>query len=306
MEHYLFEYFLFLFKALTIVFVIILIIKSSKSDITLPLEIISLNKRYRDEKKSLQKLFKIKPKKEKKKKKLKKNIYILNFNGDLRASAVNGLRREVSALLGIIRPGDQVMLKLESPGGTVNDYGLAHAQLRRLRDQKINLTVCVDRVAASGGYLMACVANKIIAAPFAYIGSIGVAMELINFHGILEKNKINAEVITSKKYKRTLTQFSKPTDEGRAKVREDLALFQGQFESSIGRYRPQVNMKKAATGEYWSAENAIKLGLIDELATSDHFIQEHIDQFNLYEIKHPQTKTIKAKLFKKLKAYVGL
>lgn len=306
MEHIFYDYIIFLLKFFTIIFGVILIIKTSKGDIELPLKIKDISKKYTDEKKLLEKKFKIKSKKRKTKKSKKSNLYVLNFSGDMRASAVEGLRREITALLAIIQNNDQVMIKLESPGGTIIDYGLAHAQLRRLRDKNIKLTVCVDRVAASGGYLMACVANNIIAAPFAYIGSIGVAMEMVNVHGLLKKHHVETEVITSKKFKRTLTPLSKSTNEARAKVRDELSVHQKQFENAIAKYRPQLDMNKVATGEYWCAENAIQIGLVDTLSTSDEFLLDHVEKFNIYEIQHPKSKTLKEKLFSKAKAYVGL
>lgn len=305
MEHIFNDYIIFLLKFLTVIFGIILILKTSKGDLELPLKIKSLSKKYEEERKYLLKMFKIKVKKTKTKKIKKNNLFVLNFNGDMRASAVEGLRKEITALLPIIQANDQVMIKLESPGGTIIDYGLAHAQLRRLRDKNIKLTVCVDRVAASGGYLMACVANHIIAAPFAYIGSIGVAMEMVNFHGLLKKHNVDTEVITSKKFKRTLTPLSKSTNEARAKVRDELSVHQNQFESAISRYRPHLDMNKVATGEYWCAENAIKIGLVDKLGTSDEFLLDKVEKFNIFEIQHPKSKSLKEKLFSKAKAYVG-
>ena len=300
------DYLLFLLKFITILFGLILILKSSKGELELPLKIKALNKKYTDEKKRLTKVFKIKTKEKTKKKKIKNNLYVLSFNGDLRASAVESLRKEISSVLSIIQPNDQIMLKLESPGGTIIDYGLAHAQLKRIRNKGIKLSICVDRVAASGGYLMACVANKIIAAPFAFIGSIGVAVDFVNYHGLLKKHQIEAEVITSKKYKRTISPLSKTTNEARAKVREDISVHQKQFEQSIIQYRPSLDLTQVATGEYWSAENAIQLGLIDEIGTSDEFLLDHINSFNVFEIQTPQIKSLKQKVFSKLKAYVGL
>lgn len=306
MEHILNDYIIFLLKFFTIIFGLMLILRASKGDLDMPLKIKSLSKKYKDEKKLLEKTFKIKSKKSSLKKSKKNNLFVLNFNGDMRASAVEGLRREITSLLPIVQKNDQVMIKLESPGGTIIDYGLAHAQLRRLRDKNIKLTVCVDRVAASGGYLMACVANDIIAAPFAYIGSIGVAMEMVNFHGLLKKHNVETEVITSKKFKRTLTPLSKSTNEARAKVRDELSVHQKQFENAITRYRPKLDMSKVATGEYWCAENAIEIGLVDSLGTSDEFLLNQVDHFNIYEIQHHKSKTLKEKLFAKAKAYVGL
>lgn len=306
MDMFIFDYGLFLFKALTVLGVIVCIIKMSQSaDLKLPIQLKSFNKRHQQQTACLNKSIKRKTPKTKKKK-IKQNLYVIDFKGDMRATAVTQLREEITALLSIMTPKDQVMIRLESPGGTIIDYGLAHAQLQRIKRNRNKLTVCVDRVAASGGYLMACVADHIIAAPFAYIGSIGVAMEMVNFHDLLEKNHIKPETITSKKFKRTLTPLSKTTDEARAKVREELGVHQAQFESTISQYRPHLDMDRVATGEYWCAENAIHLGLVDEIGTSDDFIVRSLADHQVYEVKAPVIKTMKQKFFEKALAYVGL
>lgn len=306
METFIFDYSLFLLKALTVLGVIGGLIKLTKStDLQLPIQLKSFNKRHQRQTAFLHKAIKKKMPK-KKKTKIKQSVYVIDFKGDMRATAVNQLRDEITALLSIMTPQDQVMIRLESPGGTIIDYGLAHAQLQRIKRNKNRLTICVDRVAASGGYLMACVADHIIAAPFAYIGSIGVAMEMVNFHDLLEKNNIKPETITSKKYKRTLTPLSKTTDEARAKVREELGIHQAQFETAISQYRPHLDMDRVATGEYWCAENAIQLGLVDEIGTSDDFIMKHLPDHQVYEVKAPVIKTMKQKMFEKALAYVGL
>ena len=101
-------------------------------------------------------------------------------------------------------------------------YGLAASQMQRIRDKKLKLTVCVDKVAASGGYMMAVVADKIIAAPFAVLGSIGVLAQVPNFHRLLKKHDVDFEMLTAGKYKRTLTMFGENTDKGREKFQEDI------------------------------------------------------------------------------------
>ena len=108
----------------------------------------------------------------------KPRVYVLDFKGSMDAHEVASLREEVTAVLAVATPQDQVVVRLESPGGVVHGYGLAASQLQRLREKQIPLTVAVDKVAASGGYMMACVADKIVAAPFSIIGSIGVVARI--------------------------------------------------------------------------------------------------------------------------------
>ncbi|WP_308388857.1 protease SohB [Acidithiobacillus sp. AMEEHan] len=200
-------------------------------------------------------------------------LYVLDFKGDLRASAVETLRQEIDVILAARQDGDRVCLRLESGGGMVNTYGLAAAQLLRLREAGLELSVLVDSVAASGGYLMAAVAQRIVASPFALVGSIGVIAQVPNFHRWLREHNIDFEQFTAGKYKRTVTIFGENTEAGREKLREELGEIHGQFRELIGRYRPQLDLERVATGEAWLGERALELGLVDELATSDGWIQ---------------------------------
>src|SRR4051794_18386256 len=147
----------------------------------------------------------------------RRRVYVLDFHGDLAASKVDYLRNEITAVLTSAREQDKVLVRIESPGGLVHSYGLAASQLERVRERKIRLVAAVDKVAASGGYLMASVADHIIAAPFALIGSIGVVAQIPNVHRLLKKHDVDVEVLTAGKYKRTLTVFGENTDQGRAK-----------------------------------------------------------------------------------------
>lgn len=203
----------------------------------------------------------------------KKRVYVINFNGDIRASATENLRQEITAILSIAnKDKDEVVVNLESPGGMVHGYGLAASQLARLRDHQLPLTICVDKVAASGGYMMACLANTIIAAPFAVIGSIGVVAQLPNFHRLLDKWDIDYEVLTAGEYKRTLTMFGKNTDAGREKFIADLEDTHNLFKEFVTDYRPQLDIEKVATGEHWYGKQALGLGLVDKLMTSDEYL----------------------------------
>ena len=200
-------------------------------------------------------------------------LYVIDFKGDLRASAVETLRQEIDVLLAARQEKDQVCVRLESGGGMVNTYGLAAAQLLRLREAGMKLTVLVDSVAASGGYMMAAVAEHIVASPFALLGSIGVIAQIPNFHRWLQEHNVDFEQFTAGKYKRTVTLFGENTDAGRDKLREELGEIHAQFRELIGRYRPQLDLETVATGEAWLGERALELGLVDELATSDAWIQ---------------------------------
>ncbi|MES1951251.1 inner membrane peptidase [Salinisphaera sp. S4-8] len=196
-------------------------------------------------------------------------LFVLDFDGDIRASAVESLRDEITALLQVVEAEDEVMIRLESAGGMVHSYGLAASQLARLRDAGIRLTVCVDRLAASGGYMMACVGERIVAAPFSIIGSIGVVAQIPNFHRLLKDKQIDFELHTAGDYKRTLTVFGENTEEGRAKFREELEDTHGLFKHFVARYRPALDIDRVATGEHWHGTQALDLALVDEVATSD-------------------------------------
>ena len=186
---------------------------------------------------------------------------MLNFDGDIRASATDNLREEISAILPQIVTGDEVLVKLESPGGMVHSYGLAASQLQRIKNAGVPLIIAVDKVAASGGYMMACVADRIIAAPFAVLGSIGVLAQLPNFHRLLQKNNIDFELLTAGEYKRTLTMFGENTDKGREKFVEELEETHGLFKSFVSANRPALDIAKVATGEVWYGQNALAEGL---------------------------------------------
>ena len=199
--------------------------------------------------------------------------YLLDFKGDLRTSAFTALREEISAILQVAKAGDAVLLRLESMGGMVNRYGLAAAQLMRLRDAQLPLTVMVDTVAASGGYLMAAAADRIVASPFALIGSIGVIAQIPNFHRWLQARNIDWEQFTAGRFKRTVTLFGENTEAGRAKLREELEEIHARFRAFVQDRRAQLDMDKVATGEAWLGSQALELGLVDELATSDEIIR---------------------------------
>ncbi|MCR9104671.1 MAG: protease SohB [Gammaproteobacteria bacterium] len=225
-----------------------------------------------------------------------KRLYVLNFDGDIRASATDNLREEISVVLSQVRKGDEVMVRVESPGGVVHGYGLAASQLQRLRSADVPLTVAVDKVAASGGYMMACVANRIVAAPFAILGSIGVLAQLPNFHRLLKKNDIDFELLTAGEYKRTLTMFGENTDKGREKFLEELEETHDLFKQFVSSNRPQLDIAKVATGEVWYGQQALAEGLVDELATSDDYIQQRLQDWDVFEVRFVHKKNWQEKL----------
>ncbi len=226
----------------------------------------------------------------------RKRLYVLNFEGDLKASAVDNLREEISAVLPQIVAGDEMLVKVESPGGLVHSYGLAASQLRRIRDAEVPLTIAVDKVAASGGYMMACVANQIVAAPFAVLGSIGVLAQLPNFHRLLQKNNIDFELFTAGEYKRTVTMFGENTDKGREKFLEDIEGTHELFKDFVSSNRPGLDMARVATGEVWYGSKALEVGLVDALQTSDAFVQQRLADWDVFEVKFVHKKNWQEKL----------
>lgn len=219
-------------------------------------------------------------------------LFLLSFKGSMDAHEVETLRKEVSAVLSVAKPGDEVLLKLESPGGVVHGYGLAASQLQRIRDQGLPLTAVVDKVAASGGYMMACVANHIVAAPFSIIGSIGVVAQIPNIHRLLKKNDIDVELHTAGQYKRTLTMLGENSEEGREKFRQDLDETHQLFKSFVADMRPNLDIDSVATGEHWYGKQALEKGLIDEISTSDALIISKMQQFRLLSISYARRKTL--------------
>lgn len=223
-------------------------------------------------------------------------LFVLNFAGDMRASAVSALREEITALLSAARTGDQVVLRLESAGGQVHSYGLAASQLLRLKARQLPLTVVIDKVAASGGYLMACVADRIIAAPFAIVGSIGVIAQLPNFHRWLKKNEVDFEQLTAGEYKRTLTLFGENTDEDRQKMQADLEDIHTLFKEFVTEHRPILAIDQVATGEFWYGQRALEKQLVDELRTSDDYLLAASQDAELFEVTCKTRKPLAARL----------
>lgn len=228
--------------------------------------------------------------------KTEKNIFVLRFQGDIKASAVASLSQEISAILNVATPADEVVLCLESPGGVVHGYGLAAAQLMRIRARNIPLVVSVDKVAASGGYMMACVANKILSAPFAIIGSIGVVVQLPNFNRLLKDKHVDYELHTAGEFKRTITMFGENTDEGREKLQHEIEDVHHLFKELIREHRKQIDIQKVATGEHWLGLQALTLNLVDEIKTSDDYLLEKSKNARLFEVSYETRKPLLARI----------
>lgn len=319
---FLYEYGVFLAKAITIVVAILAVLvmvlgltvkhKTDKGE----LKITNLTDEYKELKhqlhqellskkqlKAYEKEFKAKQKAEEKASKNSteddktKRVFVVEFKGGIDAKEVANLREEISAILTIAdKTQDEVLVKVESGGGMVHAYGLGASQLDRLRQAEIPLTVCVDKVAASGGYMMACVANKIYAAPFAILGSIGVIAQIPNFNKLLKKHDIDYEQHTAGDYKRTLTMFGENTDKGREKFCEELEQTHVLFKSFVGNYRPELDLDKVANGEHWYGQQAINLGLVDDIATSDDVILSHVEDKQVVKVSYRQKKKLADKL----------
>jgi serine protease SohB len=319
MTEFLLNYGLFLAKTVTLVaaflaIIVFSIVAASKKHVDKKesLEVKKINKKYDDmakamnvgmlSKDNLKKYLKKEKEKLKeihkgeKKESDKKRIYALNFHGDIRASAVAALREEITAILTVASKNDEVFLRLESGGGVVHGYGLAASQLMRLREKNIPLTVSVDKVAASGGYMMACVANQIIAAPFAIIGSIGVIAQVPNFNKVLKKHDVEFEQFTAGEFKRTVTMFGENTKEAKAKFREEIEDIHVLFKDFIVQHRPGVDIARVSTGESWPGTRALERNLVDEMKTSDDYLLENSQHADIFEIKYVSRKSVFEKL----------
>jgi serine protease SohB len=222
----------------------------------------------------------------------KKRTFVLDFDGDVKASALEYLRHEISAIISVAKVTDEIIMRLDSSGGMVHTYGLAASQLGRINTANIPLTICVDEIAASGGYMMACMANHITAAPFALVGSIGVVAEVPNVHRLLKKHSIDVEVLTAGEHKRSLTMMGENTRKGRDKFVEDLQQTHSLFKSWVKHQRPQLDIDKVANGDVWYGQQAIDMGLIDEVCTSDEVLLEAIKKSDVLLIEYVAKKTM--------------
>lgn len=226
----------------------------------------------------------------------RKRLFVLDFDGDMSASEVEFLRHEISAVLTVAKPEDEILLRLESPGGMVHSYGLASSQLQRIRSHGIPLTIAIDRVAASGGYMMACIGNRILAAPFAVIGSIGVVAQLPNFNRLLKKHDVDIELHTAGAHKRTLTMVGENTEEGRQKFKEELEETHVLFKEFVSENRPELDIDHIATGEVWYGKRALDQKLIDEIRTSDDYLLSKRADTDIFSVKYRQKRSLPERL----------
>ncbi|AFT74601.1 protease SohB [Alteromonas macleodii] len=323
---FLYEYGLFVAKAVTLVIAIIVVVStivglaSKQKHGKGQLEIVSISEQLKDitnyakqvllDKNALKKLAKEQKKEAKAKNKAKNKakiteqgeeseksrLYVIDFKGSMDANEVEHLREEITAILCVANKEDEVLVRLESGGGVVHGYGLAASQLQRIKEKGLKLTIAVDKVAASGGYMMACVADKLLASQFAYIGSIGVLAQLPNFNKLLKKNDIEFEQHTAGEFKRTLTVFGENNDEGRAKFKEEIEEIHVLFKDFVQSQRPDMDIDKVATGEYWPGIKAKSLGLIDDITTSDDYILSHYPAREIFSVKYAVKKNVAEKL----------
>lgn len=322
--HFLSEYGLFLAKSITIVIAILIIIaaataasQKNRTNDEPELKIKKLNKYYQDLANAMKKMilsksdYKRELKQQKQAAKLEnkspqahQRLFVIDFKGDIKASAVKSLREEITAILAIARPSDKVLLRLESGGGVMHTYGLAASQLMRIKQKQIPLIVCIDKVAASGGYLMACVADQILAAPFAIIGSIGVLAQIPNVHRFLKKHDIEVEEITAGEYKRTLSIFGENNSKSRKKFKEKLVEAHDLFKSFVKEHRPEVNLDEVATGDYWFAKQANQFNLIDDIATSDDYLLQTSNDADIFYIEMKKKPSWTQKIVKQTQSTI--
>lgn len=235
----------------------------------------------------------------------KDRVFVLDFKGDVLATQTDSLREEVTVVLGIARTGDEVVLRLESTGGAVHGYGLAASQLARLRAKDIPVTVCVDKVAASGGYMMACVGARVLAAPFAIIGSIGVVAAVPNVHRLLERHGVDYEDVTAGRFKRTVTLLGRITEEGRAKLKEQIEDTHDLFKQFVSEMRPKLDIEAVATGEHWYGRKALELGLVDALATSDDYLLEKAQSARIFEVLCERPRSVRERAASMAQSVLG-
>ena len=312
---FLLDYAGFLARAVTVLVVVVVILsltaamRSRGRARSGDLSVTSLNDFYLDLKENLEysvldkaqlkvlkKASKAKLQQDKKSTAEKKRVYVLDFDGDIKASAAENLRHEITALLSIAKPSDEVVLRLESGGGMVHSYGFAASQLARIRQAQIPLTVCIDKVAASGGYMMACIGDKILSAPFAAVGSIGVVAQVPNIHRLLKKNNIDGDVLTAGEYKRTLTMLGENTEPARQKFLQELQTTHDLFKQFVSQYRPQLDIDAVATGEVWQGTDAQRLALVDTLQTSDEYISNYAQNADVFLLEYVQKKSLQERV----------
>lgn len=226
-----------------------------------------------------------------------KRVFVMTFDGDIHASQVAGFRVAISSLEPLLRKdSDTVVLKLESPGGVVHGYGLAAAQVLRLKKAAHRLVVCVDKVAASGGYMMACLADEIVCSPFAVVGSIGVVAGVPNVNRLLREKNVDYLEMTAGKHKRTLTMLGEVTEDKKEKFQTQLEEVHTLFKDHVLKNRPGLDLERVATGEHWHGVQALELGLVDRLGTSDEVVAEALSGSEVFELHYKEKESVREKI----------
>jgi protease-4 len=201
----------------------------------------------------------------------KDHIAIINIDGEISSngpvnveSIIPHIKKAVNndACLGII-------LKINSPGGSATQSKIIFDEInkfKKINDKKI-YTVIED-VGASGGYYIAASGDMIFANASSIVGSIGVRLDSFNVISLMEKLGIESQVISSGKDKTMLDPFSKLTEQHRLHLETLLASIHDQFISDIQKSRSnKINENKVFTGLFWTGTEALKIGLIDEIAS---------------------------------------
>mmetsp|Transcript_9058 Transcript_9058/g.12909 ORF Transcript_9058/g.12909 Transcript_9058/m.12909 type:complete len:423 (-) Transcript_9058:25-1293(-) len=175
----------------------------------------------------------------------------------------------------------EVIILLESPGGSAAEYGLAAQQILRLRDEPgIQVTVIVDKVAASGGYMMACTSSpgRLYAAPFAVVGSIGVIGQTVNIHNALESWGVKPLVFRGGKHKAPVGLIGEVSEDGMKTIQKMIDKTHNAFKRHVLAARPKLakQIDDVATGDVWLGCDALDVGLIDRVITSDEYISQRL------------------------------
>jgi serine protease SohB len=220
----------------------------------------------------------------------KKRCFVIDFNGDIMATQSKALNFEITSVICSAQEGDEVLIRLQSPGGAAHAYGYAASQIERLK---------------KAGILMACVADEIIAAPFAIIGSVGVVSEFPNFFSFMRNLGIDYKQYTAGKYKRTVSPLGEITDEGEEKFKEDLVEMYDLFRDHVSSHRENLDMDVIATGEHWQGIKALELGLVDKIETAEEYILDRLTSFEFAKITYVgDRKTLAEKIGASLVANV--
>ncbi|MDP3296608.1 MAG: signal peptide peptidase SppA [Thermodesulfovibrionia bacterium] len=163
-----------------------------------------------------------------------------------------------------------VVIRIDSPGGAVAPAQEIYKEIVKLKKEK-KVVASMGSVAASGGYYIACPADKIVANPGTLTGSIGVIMEIPNIEGLMKKIGVETKVIKSGKHKDIASMFKSMTEEERKILQSVLDDVHDQFIRAVseGRNMKYENIKELADGRIFTGKKAKELGLVDTLGNLD-------------------------------------